>query len=88
MEGVADGHVHCWEMGSDHTHSGGRGQEIGQRHVWSPGAGAGAPLSSGSRPGLMSWSCPGMYHHMGGLAHLGGNISKLDISIGHDVLES
>ena len=52
MEGVADGHVHCWEMGSDHTHCRGRGQEIGQRHVWSPGAGAGAPLSSGSRPEL------------------------------------
>ena len=53
VEGVADGHVHCWEMGSDHTHCRGRGQEIGQRHVWSPGAGAGAPLSSGSRPGLI-----------------------------------
>ena len=38
MEGVADVHVHCWKMGSDHTHCRGRGQEIGQS-VWSPGAG-------------------------------------------------
>ena len=49
---MADGHVHCWDQITHSVEV--EFRKIGPRHVWSPGAGAGAPLSSGSRPELIT----------------------------------